>query len=617
MSARRICSLIAAAASLALPLKSQTLDDFFDTNVLHEVHLQMAPADWNYLKTNYLDSSNYACTFAWRDMVVTNATLRSRGSGSRNGIKPGLGIDFNKIDKNGRFLGMKGIVLRNSSQDATMIHERIAMGMFQKLGLPYEREAHVKLYINDEYSGLFLMVEAIETRFLTSWFGESDGYLYEMRVVSPPYRFDYLGDNPGLYVPQLFEPKNHEDAPDADRIASMIQTMNQATDADFVAALDPYLDLNDFVTHLAAEQFMAEWDGIVADAGVTNLYLYRRQSDNRFVFLVWDKEQTMTNTVWPIWRNMDTNVLSRRLLAIPRFRERFLDTLHQATHIAGGPGGWMQTETERLLAQTREAALEDPVRVCVVNEVIDHCPESVYEAEVQNTRAFVRDRTAFVEGELRAAGYYEPHKVMLSADVSNAASGGTHLSPGALAHVAVSLDTPGVTQASGTPLPLSLAGVRIRVGGVDAPILEVSPDGALIQVPWETLCGPATVEVVVNGIRVSEVMAQVRPSDPGVFAVVVQGDVLIAYVTGLGVAKEKLETGSAAPSDAIIPVKAAVSATIDGSPATVLWAGMAPGYVGLQQVNLRIPQELASGQKVKLLLFTDQEAGDPYVFVLR
>jgi adhesin/invasin len=37
-------------------------------------------------------------------------------------------------------------------------------------------------------------------------------------------------------------------------------------------------------------------------------------------------------------------------------------------------------------------------------------------------------------------------------------------------------------------------------------------------------------------------------------------------------------------------VTAVVTATVGGQPATVLFAGLAPGYAGLYQVNLVVPQ---------------------------
>jgi uncharacterized protein (TIGR03437 family) len=49
-------------------------------------------------------------------------------------------------------------------------------------------------------------------------------------------------------------------------------------------------------------------------------------------------------------------------------------------------------------------------------------------------------------------------------------------------------------------------------------------------------------------------------------------------------------------------VNTAVTATVGGVPATVKFAGMAGGYVGLYQVNVQIPPGVAVGTALPLVL---------------
>ena len=67
----------------------------------------MAAADWSLLRANYQLSTNYDATLTIDGETVPDSSIRSRGSGTRNGIKPGLRVDFGRKVKSQRFRGFK------------------------------------------------------------------------------------------------------------------------------------------------------------------------------------------------------------------------------------------------------------------------------------------------------------------------------------------------------------------------------------------------------------------------------------------------------------------------------------------------------------------------------
>ena len=68
-----------------------------------------------------------------------------------------------------------------------------------------------------------------------------------------------------------------------------------------------------------------------------------------------------------------------------------------------------------------------------------------------------------------------------------------------------------------------------------------------------------------------------------------------ATTTGIGAVDPAVPTGAPAPLDALSRAVLPASATVGGRPADILFLGLAPGFAGLAQANLVVPQ-LSAGQ---------------------
>jgi len=201
--------------------------------------------------------------------------------------------------------------------------------------------------------------------------------------------------------------------------------------------------------------------------------------------------------------------------------------------------------------------------------------------------------------------------------IVNAASFSMPVAPGSLASVFGSNFTGSGLQAAASALPLAdnLGGISITVNGTPAPILYVNSKQVNFQVPAAASPGSVAVVLTVNGVMSNTVNVPVTAAAPGIFtyggglAVVENqdsslntsanpaktGSTITAYLTGAGAVSPPVADGAAAPSSPLAKVTGSYSATIGSMAAQVNFAGLAPGFVGLLQMNIVVPTGLSQG----------------------
>jgi len=202
-----------------------------------------------------------------------------------------------------------------------------------------------------------------------------------------------------------------------------------------------------------------------------------------------------------------------------------------------------------------------------------------------------------------------------TAAVSNAASGNaTAMAPGSLVSIYGSNLAASTAAATSLPLPDSLGGTTVTADGISFPILYASPVQINAQIPFEVSGSSASLAITVNSQLAGTASINIQAGAPGIFlvngnaAVINQngivnsqnqpaaaGSVIAAYVTGLGAVNPPAATGDAAPGSPLSRATGNVTATIGSVSASVQFAGLAPGFAGLYQVNILVPQ-MAAGQ---------------------
>jgi uncharacterized protein (TIGR03437 family) len=177
--------------------------------------------------------------------------------------------------------------------------------------------------------------------------------------------------------------------------------------------------------------------------------------------------------------------------------------------------------------------------------------------------------------------------------------------------------------ASSLPLPYTLGGYQVKIGGLLAPLLYVSSGQINCQIPFE-LAGQTSAQVIVSNATATSSPATVNLASaaPGIFvgagtqgAVLNQdysansaanpaarGSVVQIFATGQGAVSNTPSDGAAAPSSPTANTPTNPVVAIGGLPAVVQFSGLAPAFVGLWQVNATVPTGVTPGAAVTLTI---------------
>jgi len=194
--------------------------------------------------------------------------------------------------------------------------------------------------------------------------------------------------------------------------------------------------------------------------------------------------------------------------------------------------------------------------------------------------------------------------------------------------------TTGIRATANPNLPTTLGGTTVTFDGVAAPIYYVSDRLVNVQAPTTLNTGALTRIQVSNSSGSSAAVPLIASTaNPGVFTYEVggvgqakatnqdgtlngdgsilstdkpapPGSVIQVYATGLGAVSPAVAAGTPTPLSPLSSTVSTVTASIAGRAATVAFAGLAPGMIGVYQVNIIVPLSAPSGAD-RLLLYVD------------
>ncbi len=265
--------------------------------------------------------------------TIHNIGLRLRGNTSRLAEKKSFKISFNSFDKGRKYKGVEKLNLNSEHNDPSVARAKLVWDFFAYAEVPAARVNHVRLYINNEYRGLYLNVEHIDEEFVKKRFENTDGNLFKCLW---PANLNFINSDPESYKfsndgRRTYDLKTNVTEDDYSGLADFIWRLNNTVTNNFQCKIEEVLDVNSVLKAMAIDMLTSNWDGVINQ---NNFYLYEDLKTGIFHWIPYDTDNSFGIDWFGIdWATVDIYQFANRLggerplyqqmLSLPEYRAKY------------------------------------------------------------------------------------------------------------------------------------------------------------------------------------------------------------------------------------------------------------------------------------------------------
>lgn len=318
--------------------KEGTYAKLFNKETIQDVKISIDENNWNYLLQNAIDKPTVlASSVSIGDDTVKYVGIKTKGNLTLKEVwnsssdRFSFTINFGKYINNDNgytvkqnLYGLRKVALNNIYGDATLMKEYLSYELMTKMGIPTPEYSLINLYINDEFYGVYMMVESIDSSLTQRTLGEKSDYLVKPEssggdliydnsldeYINDDGEFDFssiIYDNSGniIYPNDKSNPlykynglwENDEDT--FEDIVDMLPTIfkwmktlnklnntdNPNTD-DYKLALEEIIDVDSLIRYFAVNTYLVNLDSYQSEK-MQNYALYINET-GRATIIPWD-----------------------------------------------------------------------------------------------------------------------------------------------------------------------------------------------------------------------------------------------------------------------------------------------------------------------------------------
>ena len=319
----------------------------FDDSYIHTIELFMSAEDWQAIidEAEVYENTNPDRPF-YQSLLIFDGELMNNPIGIRlkghisiplsRGHSFPLKLDFNRFSETQTLDGLKKLNLNNNFNGPPMsiVRDFISYNTWREFGVAASRTAFAEVSVNQEYLGIYALVEQVDGGFLKRNFCMPYGDLYKPEQISGS--LEYRGPNISDY------PDIGHKWPDESDHSSLLHAL-EVLHTGQVGEIGQVFDLESILSYLAGNVALGIFDYYPITGH--NYYLYE-EHPGRFSMLPWDMNGSL-EAGNPHICSPSEGYLSRKLLENPDLQARYFELLSGFLNSAGS--------VERLIARLNHA----------------------------------------------------------------------------------------------------------------------------------------------------------------------------------------------------------------------------------------------------------------------
>jgi len=226
--------------------------------------------------------SNATIVAKWngKEKVFEKSSFKTGCAHARTGDKVGYNIKLSK-----KFLGRKNIRIRPDPSDKSHLRSKLCCDIANRLGLPSIQAVYARLYMNNEFWGLYTLMDAIKPSWIKQTFNPS------VEEVTDLFQCKSGGMNLSAGSEEKCVNAN-DDYPDMSEFKKFVDYVSSATTTE---EIEQVMDVDIFLKFMAMEWLIGSFDHFLVLGH--NFYFYKRETDGKWVLLEYDYDATFSNGI--------------------------------------------------------------------------------------------------------------------------------------------------------------------------------------------------------------------------------------------------------------------------------------------------------------------------------